>query len=127
MSMKRDWDVIRELLTEIESETLPAFVNKLHREVQFGKGDAVCESEVARQLKLLVDAGYVADIQFGGMRPGMVSYVRIEPELTMEGYDLLECLCSEGVQTKALRAYMASEEYKARCKRFEFHCKRRGI
>lgn len=97
--MKRDWDIIRELLSQIESETLPEFVNNLHREVQFGKGDAVFESEVARHLKLLVDAGYVSGIQFANTSPRKVCYVRVEPDLTMDGYDLLEVLRSKTIWT----------------------------
>ena len=95
--MKRDWDIIRELLSQIEDETLPAFVNELHRDVQFGKGDPVFESDVARHLKLLADAGFVKGVQFANTSPKKVCYVRVEPDLTMEGYDLLEVLRSKSI------------------------------
>lgn len=117
--MRRDWDIIRELLAQIEAETLPAFIDKTHREVQFGHGDAVFERDVARHLKLLAEAGYVYGIDIANSRPGRVSYARVEPELTMEGYDLLEVLRSKTVwtsvkdQMKATGAALTAEAIKA--------------
>lgn len=95
--MRRDWGIIRSLLSKIEAETLAEFVLGLHSDVMLGDGDKVFESTVARYLKLLSESGYIKGIQYGCTLPGKVSYVRIEPELTMAGYDLLEVLRSKTV------------------------------
>lgn len=95
--MVRDWDVVRELLGKIEDESLKEFIEHLHKDILFGKNDEKFESIVARHLKLLSESGYIKGIQYGCTLPGKVSYVRIEPELTMAGYDLLEVLRSKTV------------------------------
>ena len=95
--MVRDWDVVRELLGKIEDESLKDFIEKLHKDALFGKNDEKFESCVARHLKLLSESGYIKGIQHGCTLPGKVSYVMIEPELTMAGYDLLEVLRSKTV------------------------------
>ncbi|MCH3934731.1 MAG: DUF2513 domain-containing protein [Mesosutterella sp.] len=95
--MRRDWGIIRSLLSKIEAETLAEFVLGLHSDVMLGDGDKVFESTVARYLKLLSESGYVRGIEFARFTPGNVSYVRIEPEMTMAGYDLLEILRSDTV------------------------------
>lgn len=45
----------------------------------------------------LSESGYVRGVEFARFTPGNVSYVRIEPEMTMAGYDLLEVLRSKTV------------------------------
>lgn len=87
----------RELLGKIEDESLKEFIEHLHKDILFGKNDEKFESIVARHLKLLSESGYIKGIQYGCTLPGKVSYVRIEPELTMAGYDLLEVLRSKTV------------------------------
>ena len=93
--MVRDWNLIRNLLVKIEDETLLDFLDQLSTDVKCGTGDPKFESDVARHLSLLIDAKFVTGIQIGSTTPKCVHYVRIEPNLTMEGYDLLEILRSK--------------------------------
>jgi hypothetical protein len=84
--MKRDWDVIREVLIEVEDLSDD-------RRDQFtyceGKGDA---AKVAHAL-LLWKAGFLEGLDIGGLDGAAL----LSPELTWQGHDLLDTLRSKAV------------------------------
>ena len=107
--MKRDWDLIRELLTGIE-EDKDIFAN-LPDEPSWGD---ISEEEFLKlqaayltfsrrffgHLELLVESGYVDGIQLSRSADGRFSYGLSDPRLTMIGHDLLDTMRSETVWEK---------------------------
>ncbi|MDQ0042806.1 DUF2513 domain-containing protein [Variovorax boronicumulans] len=104
--MKRDWDLIRKLLTAIEEEedfltdspaqpkwleqTEEAYLNEL-------KAFRVAEGRLFGHLELLLDNGYVAGFQVIRMADGGFAFSRSAPRLTMAGHDLLDTMRSSKV------------------------------
>lgn len=88
--MKRDWDLIREVLVEVEA------LSFLERD-QFGYELSYVEqsedSKKAEHALLLWEGGFIAGIDAGSMDgPELLS-----PKLTWEGHELLETIRSQAV------------------------------
>lgn len=88
--MKRDWDVIREVLIEVEGLTAADRDSKT-----YGLGDdhAKIDPIKSEHALLLWKAGYLEAIDVGTMAgPAIIS-----PALTWHGHDLLDTLRSKAV------------------------------
>ncbi|MEA3394413.1 MAG: DUF2513 domain-containing protein [Pseudomonadota bacterium] len=88
--MKRNWDVIREVLIEVES--LESFARDRKA---YGLGNGYPSEDMAKseQALLLWKAGFLSGIDAGTYDGPAV----ISPELTWEGHDLLDTLRSKTV------------------------------
>lgn len=88
--MKRDWDVIREVLIEVEG------LSEADRnQFAYGVGDehAGADPSKSAQALLLWRSGFIEAIDAGTMAgPAILS-----PELTWQGHDLLDTLRSKAV------------------------------
>jgi hypothetical protein len=90
-AMKRDWDVIREVLIEVEGLT-----ERERNTFQFSLGYEEGNQSKGEQALLLWKAGYLEAIESGGLDgPAIVS-----PQLTWAGHDLLDTLRSKPVWEK---------------------------
>jgi hypothetical protein len=91
--MKRDWDVIREVLVEVEglSESTRHAFNYSYDETSSDVARAKCE-----QALLLWKAGFISAIDAGNTEgPAILS-----PELTWQGHDLLDTIRSKAIWEK---------------------------
>lgn len=88
--MKLDWDLIRDIMTEIEDMTA-----KERNAARFQAGyDEDTESAVrARHALLLRDAGFVKGVPFESLQEAGL----LNPELTWEGHQLLATIRSKDV------------------------------
>ena len=88
--MKRDWDVIREVLIEVETLS-----EVDHNQFGYGRGDEYADSDNAKseQALLLWKAGFIEAIDAGTMAGSAI----VAPELTWQGHDLLDILRSKPV------------------------------
>lgn len=87
--MRRDWDVIREVLSEIEGLTPPT------RE-EFGYGvhrGYVADQAKVEHAKLLLEAGFIRGIETSTLE----GFGLLSPELTWAGHDLLDTIRSRRV------------------------------
>lgn len=92
--MKRDWDLLRKLLTEIEEDrTLFEDLSDKTKWI-----DAIqLKKEEDRQLdhlKLLIDGSFVEGVKVGIAMNGQYTISITKPRLTMSGYDLLDIIRS---------------------------------
>lgn len=102
--MKRDWDLLRNQLTDIESGNdvladipdAPKWTDDLTWEAydQIAKEQRVTEERIAGHLELLIDNGYVEGLQVLRGADGHLAYGRSAPRLTMAGHDLLDTMRS---------------------------------
>ncbi len=107
--MKRDWELIRKLLLDIEEEKnpfsdIPVKPNFKDQdwdtyEKQLDEFHAI-EARVFGHLELLVNAGYIDGLTVIRSLDGMFSYGLHSPRLTMEGHDLLDTMRSSGIWEK---------------------------
>jgi hypothetical protein len=104
--MKRDWDLIRKQLTDIEeendlfSELRPDPVYKDQAWDAYEKELKECRAIDARilgHLELLIEAGYVDGVQVVRSADGLLSYGVHSPRLTMAGHDLLDTMRSKTI------------------------------
>lgn len=108
--MRRDWSIVRQILEKVEDETLSEHIDALHQACKTGWSGEECEtakqleSEFAQHLELLIDSGMLKGVQLASTTKGQVRYLRIEPKLTMAGYDLLEVLRTKTHWSKVLDA-----------------------
>lgn len=112
--MKRDWDFLRKLLTDIEEERdlfkeLP--VEPIWKDQdedtykkQLEEHEAI-EGKLFGHLELLVNSGYVDGLKLIRSTGGGFSYATTSPRLTMAGHDLLDTMRSsviwEGIKETA--------------------------
>jgi hypothetical protein len=104
--MKRDWDLIRKQLTDIEEErdVLADLETKPERadqqwekyEQQIKAFNAV-EGRIAGCLEMLIENGYIDGLYVTRSRDGQFSYGQNNPRLTMTGHDLLATMRSTSV------------------------------
>lgn len=107
--MKRDWDLIRKQLTDVEEE------NDLFSDIPPKPTWKDQESDVyEKQLKeyraivgrisghfeLLINAGYIDGLQIVRSADGLFSYGLHSPRLTMPGHDLLDTMRSSTIWEK---------------------------
>jgi hypothetical protein len=109
MSLKRDWDLLRKQLADIEEERdvladipdVPKWIDQSEEEFtrQYSAYQAI-ESRIAGHLELLIDNGYVDGIYVSRGADGHISFGTSSPRLTMAGHDLLDTMRSEPVWDK---------------------------
>lgn len=107
--MKRDWDLIRKQLTDIEEENdlfsdIPA--EPIWKDQEWGtyekelKEFRAIEGRLFGHLELLINAGYIDGIQVVRSADGLFSYGLHSPRLTMAGHDLLDTMRSATIWEK---------------------------
>jgi hypothetical protein len=104
--MKRDWDLLRKQLTDIEEEKdvladipdEPKFSDQSwdDYERQLKEFNAV-EARIAGHLEMLIDNGYVDGIQVLRGADGHFAYGLASPRLTMSGHDFLDTMRSSKI------------------------------
>ena len=105
--MKRDWDLLRKQLTDIEegNDALadipeePRWVDGLSWE-QYEPLLAehrITVERIAGHLELLINSGYVDGLSVLRGADGHISYAVSSPRLTMKGHDLLDTMRSPKV------------------------------
>jgi hypothetical protein len=114
-SMKRDWDLLRKQLTDIEEERdvladIPDEPKWLDGqpwedyEAQLNEYNATV-ARIAGHLEMLIDTGYVEGVQVLRGCGGDFSFGLASPRLTMAGHDLLDTIRSatiwESIKTTA--------------------------
>lgn len=101
--MKRDWDLIRKLLTDIEEEKdvladippEPKWGDELWEEYEPKLNNyRAVEGRIAGHLEMLIDNGYIDGLQVLRGADGFFSYGLHDPRLTMKGHDLLDTVRS---------------------------------
>lgn len=102
--MKRDWDLIRKQLTDIEAggdvladiPEVPKWTDDLTWESydELAKDQRAVEERIAGHLELLIDSGYVDGLQVLRGADSHFAYGVSAPRLTMAGHDLLETMRS---------------------------------
>lgn len=107
--MKRDWDLLRKQLIDIEEEhdvlaDIPAKPKWTDQsEQEFAHQDAqycAAESRILGHLELLIDNGYVDGLKVTRGLNGHFMVSRFSPRLTMAGHDLLDTMRSQRVWEK---------------------------
>lgn len=104
--MKRDWDLIRKQLTDIEEDRdvladippQPKWTSQTEEqyEQQWKEFNAI-EQRIAGHLEMLIDNGYVDGLYVQRGADGHVSYGTASPRLTMAGHDLLDTMRSSTI------------------------------
>jgi hypothetical protein len=107
--MKRDWDLIRKQLTDVEEEN-DLFANKPIEPTQGDKPWDTYENELNEYRKsehrlfghyeLLIKAGYIEGLTVRRSLDGQFYYGVHSPRLTMAGHDLLDTMRSSGIWEK---------------------------
>lgn len=101
--MKRDWDLIRQQLTDIEAERdvladlpeEPKWTDQPWEDYeQQLKEFRTTEGRIAGHLEMLVDNGYIEGLQIMRSADGQFSFGVSGPRLTMAGHDLLDTMRS---------------------------------
>lgn len=107
--MKRDWDLIRKQLSDVEEENdlfsgvplEPVWENK---EWDIYEKELIdqraIEARIFGHLELLVNAGYVDGLQVVRSADGLFSFGLHSPRLSMAGHDLLETMRSATIWEK---------------------------
>ncbi|QGA37237.1 DUF2513 domain-containing protein [Burkholderia glumae] len=107
--MKRDWDLLRRQLTDIEEERdvfaeipdEPKWTDQGEAEysAQYAEYRSI-EARIAGHLELLVDNGYVEGVRVLRGIDGHIALGISNPRLTMAGHDLLDTMRSKPVWDK---------------------------
>lgn len=107
VAMKRDWDLLRKQLTNIEEGR--NVVADIPEEPTWGDGISGeeydkafreyrdVEERILGHLELLVDAGFIQGIQIIRGADGAPYYGLASPRLTMAGHDLLDTMRSSSI------------------------------
>lgn len=90
--MKRDWELMGRIFTEIENESLKSWLSEFSYEV-----DPVTEENrqpaefirIMKHLEMLIDCGYIKGVELRH-RGGMYSYGLDDPRITLQGYDFAD-------------------------------------
>jgi hypothetical protein len=90
--MKRDWELIRELLTKVEACTLPT------EQVHLSHFEAEQQAAVSYHMELLIEAGLVDGSMSRTMGPNITRFV--VRRLTWDGHEFLESIRSESIWSK---------------------------
>lgn len=103
--MKRDWDLIRKLLTDIEEDRdvlaeippEPRLADLSWDEYeQQAKEFSAAERRISGHLELLIDNNFIEGLHVS-RTSGRFSYSLADPRLTMAGHDLLDTMRSSTV------------------------------
>jgi len=104
--MKRDWDFLRKLLTDIEEERdpfkdLPIEPSWKDQDEDTYKNELEkyrsIESKLFGHLELLVNSGYIDGLELTRSTGGGLYYSAANPRLTMAGHDLLNTMRSSAI------------------------------
>ncbi|KFX26394.1 DUF2513 domain-containing protein [Ralstonia solanacearum] len=105
--MKRDWDVLRQQMTDIEEgrdvlaeiPNLPKWTDDLAWEEcdRLMREHRAIEERIAGHLELLINSGYIDGITVLRGADNHFSYGIHAPRLTMAGHDLLDTMRSPSV------------------------------
>jgi hypothetical protein len=104
--MKRDWELIRQQLTDIEEEKdlfteipdEPKWLDQSEEEyVSQMEAYRAVENRILGHLELLVESGYVTGMKIIRGADGSLHYSYSSPRLTMAGHDLLSTMRSSPV------------------------------
>lgn len=107
--MKRDWDLIRKQLTDVEEENdlfseIPPEPDGTNQELDTYetqlKEHRAIESRIFGHFELLVDNGYIDGLQVLRSGDGVFHYGLHSPRLTMAGHDLLDTIRSATIWEK---------------------------
>ena len=107
--MKRDWDLIRKQLTDIEEENDP--FSDIPQEPVWTDQESdvyekqlkkyrVIESRIFGHYELLIKNGYIDGLQVLRSLNGSLHYRSHSPRLTMAGHDLLDTMRSTTIWEK---------------------------
>lgn len=88
--MQRDWDFVRELLTDIEGE-VDTF--KKHNNTEL-------EEKYVQHVRMLEQAGFIKGLIAKKAIGGQWTFTQNDPHLTWDGHDLLNTLRSQTVWEK---------------------------
>lgn len=107
--MKRDWDLLRKQLIDIEEERdvladipdQPKWNDQSQEEFtrQYKEYQDI-ESKIAGHLELLIENGYVEGIHVSRGIDGHIAFGVSSPRLTMAGHDLLDTMRSKPLWEK---------------------------
>ena len=105
--MKRDWDLLREQLTNLEQgndvlaevSSEPKWTDDLTQQgyERAVREYRVLEERIAGHLELLIDSGYVDGLTVSRGADNYISFGIHAPRLTMAGHDLLDTMRSATV------------------------------
>lgn len=104
--MKRDWDLIRELLTDIEEErdltadapSEPKWLDQSEQAfIEEMRAYRTADERLFGHLELLLNAGYTQGYSIIRGADGYISFGAFTPRLTMAGHDLLDTMRSSKV------------------------------
>ena len=108
--MKRDWNILRAILQEAEAGTLYESMRLIESHKSNGAGildqatagldEADKPKTIAGHIRLLAESGMLKGVDIQGEAD--VCFGRCY--ITMQGYDLLDCLRTEGTWNHILRA-----------------------
>jgi hypothetical protein len=100
--MTRNWEIVREILLRLESTSTPnAYVNA-------NSFDELPEQEVAYNMRLLSDAGYIdARIMNSSSGDGKIN-AALALRLTSAGHDLLDTIRNESVWKKVKEKFTST-------------------
>ncbi|KWO52352.1 YjcQ family protein [Burkholderia ubonensis] len=107
--MKRDWELLRKQLTDIEEERdvladipdEPKWTDQSEAEFRLRHDEyQAIESRILGHLELLINNGYVEGIKVTRGLSGHFMISRSSPRLTMAGHDLLDTMRSNPVWEK---------------------------
>ncbi|MBB5392221.1 MULTISPECIES: YjcQ family protein [unclassified Herbaspirillum] len=107
--MKRDWDLIRQQLTDIEEDRdvfvdIPKSPRWLDGETEAQYQEKIREyfatsNRICGHVELLAEAGYIEGIKIIRDSTGECHWAITTPRLTMTGHDLLDTMRSNSVWT----------------------------
>jgi hypothetical protein len=101
--MKRDWDLIRKMLTDIEEDrnvlaqipVEPKWTDQPWEEYEQQLLEYnVTEGHIAGHLEMLIENGYIDGLKVIRTGSGRFGYSLAGPRLTMAGHDLLDTMRS---------------------------------
>ena len=107
--MKRDWDLIRKQLTDVEEENnlfleMPLKPVLKNQEWDTYEGQLkeykIIESRIFGHFELLIDNGFIHGLYISRSISGAISYSINSPRLTMIGHDLLDTIRSTTIWEK---------------------------
>jgi hypothetical protein len=98
--MKRDWDVIRELLTRVEECSVPDDM------IQLSSFPPERAAEISYHMELLIEAGLVDGQMSKTLGPGPPSF--FATRLTWDGHEFLDGIRSETVWQKTKKSFVSN-------------------
>lgn len=103
--MKRNWDVIENILSHIEAEDIADYVKKEMYIVDLD----VCEKEYFGHIEILAEAGLIKRCDIIRSESGKIkAYYFNGPFITMQGHDLLDAMRDKTVwnriKSKSIKA-----------------------